>query len=72
MSAVCVLKGDGVEGVVKFAQSGDAVHVTGSISGLTPGQHGFHVHTFGKIDNVQKRLRNIQSTISNVHCFSCN
>ena len=26
---------------------GDSVTVTGSVSNLTPGEHGFHVHQFG-------------------------
>ena len=64
--AVCVLKSDKVNGVVKFTQEvisqknflyfsfiqlfsqGDSpVTLTGEISGLAPGQHGFHVHQFG-------------------------
>jgi len=46
--AVCVLKSDKVNGVVHFNQEGDGpVSVSGSISGLAPGLHGFHVHQFG-------------------------
>jgi len=45
--AVCVLKSDKVNGVVNFVQEGSSVKVTGSIDGLAPGQHGFHVHQFG-------------------------
>ena len=46
--AVCVLKSEKVNGVVKFSQEGDGpVKVSGEISGLAPGQHGFHVHQFG-------------------------
>ncbi|XP_063059379.1 superoxide dismutase [Cu-Zn] [Engraulis encrasicolus] len=54
MKAVCVLKGTGdVTGTVHFAQEGDSgpVKLTGEISGLTPGLHGFHVHAFGDNTN---------------------
>ena len=45
--AVCVLKSEKVNGVVNFLQEGDNVKVTGQITGLAPGEHGFHIHQFG-------------------------
>lgn len=51
--AVLLPVGDsGVTGVVYFAKEGNGVHVTGTISGLKPGQHGFHVHQFGDITGM--------------------
>lgn len=36
-----------VKGTVTFTLTGNKMHVYGEISGLTPGEHGFHVHEFG-------------------------
>ena len=36
-----------VKGTVTFTKTADGIHVHGEISGLTPGEHGFHVHEFG-------------------------
>jgi superoxide dismutase, Cu-Zn family len=48
--AVAVLfptKGHDVTGRVTFTQDGRAIHVHAEISGLSPGDHGFHIHEFG-------------------------
>jgi len=39
--------GSQVHGTVTFRQEGDKVRVHAEISGLTPGEHGFHVHEVG-------------------------
>jgi Cu-Zn family superoxide dismutase len=36
-----------VKGTVRFTKTSHGIHVEGEISGLTPGEHGFHVHEFG-------------------------
>ncbi|CAH1119306.1 unnamed protein product [Phaedon cochleariae] len=50
--AVCVLNGE-VKGTVFFnqANSTSPVEVTGEITGLQKGLHGFHVHEFGDNTN---------------------
>lgn len=53
LKAVVVLNGAAeVKGVVQFTQEGDGpTTVTGKISGLRPGLHGFHVHALGDTTN---------------------
>ena len=52
VKAVCVMKGDSaVTGTITFTQQDSSVNVTGEITGLAPGKHGFHVHEFGDNTN---------------------
>ncbi|XP_006658075.2 superoxide dismutase [Cu-Zn] 2 isoform X2 [Oryza brachyantha] len=53
VKAVAVLaSSEGVKGIIFFSQEGDGVTtVTGSVSGLRPGLHGFHVHALGDTTN---------------------
>ena len=38
---------DGADGLVLFVREGAGIRVTGRVTGLAPGQHGFHVHERG-------------------------
>ncbi|KAJ4955507.1 hypothetical protein NE237_012290 [Protea cynaroides] len=53
VKAVAVLSSsEGVNGTIYFVQEGDGpTTVTGSVSGLKPGHHGFHVHALGDTTN---------------------
>jgi Cu-Zn family superoxide dismutase len=51
-SAVAVLvpgASSNVKGTIHFTTEAGGVHVQGTIEGLTPGSHGFHVHEFGDL-----------------------
>lgn len=53
--AVVVLKAtkdSKVRGRLALKQMKDGVKVTGRVSGLTPGEHGFHIHEFGDLSAV--------------------
>ena len=48
--AIAVLhptNGSEAHGVVTFTASEGGVHVSATVSGLTPGKHGFHIHQYG-------------------------
>jgi Cu-Zn family superoxide dismutase len=50
LKAVAVLhptEGNKVSGTVTFTEVADGVQVHAEITGLTPGNHGFHIHEFG-------------------------
>lgn len=51
--AVLVAGGaSGVSGSVTFTQQADGVRVQADVRGLTPGQHGFHVHEKGDLSKA--------------------
>ncbi len=47
VAAVHAIDGGDVKGVVTFTEVADGVRVDANITGLKPGNHGFHVHEFG-------------------------
>lgn len=51
-AASAVLKSpDGTEmGTLLLVQTADGVHITGTVRGLEPGEHAFHIHETGKCD----------------------
>ncbi|EFJ13179.1 hypothetical protein SELMODRAFT_442405 [Selaginella moellendorffii] len=51
LKAVAVLAGTGVSGVVSFVEDGEGTTVSGKITGLVAGEHGFHVHALGDTTN---------------------
>lgn len=57
--AVAVIHGfkadSNIRGVVHFAAKDDVVEITGEITGLTPGGHGFHVHQFGDCSSADPK-----------------
>ncbi|CAN6454103.1 unnamed protein product [Victoria cruziana] len=53
VKAVALISGDrDVKGSLHFLQDANgATHVTGRITGLSPGLHGFHIHALGDTTN---------------------
>lgn len=47
VAVVIPTKGNVARGVVKFTEQKDGVAISAKIIGLTPGEHGFHIHEFG-------------------------
>ena len=47
IEAVCVLIGNEGSGTINFHQEGDTCTLTGKLTNLKPGKHGFHIHEFG-------------------------
>lgn len=40
-------------GELTFAQNGNGVHITGTLVGLAPGAHGFHLHQVGRCEPAE-------------------
>ncbi len=37
-------------GILTLTQAGEGIRVSGRLTGLTPGEHAIHLHTFGRCD----------------------
>jgi len=48
-SAVCRFRGAGVSGEIRMSGDNAQIWMEGEVFGLTPGPHGFHVHTSGNM-----------------------
>jgi superoxide dismutase, Cu-Zn family len=51
IAVITPTKGNSVNGSVRFEQVVNGVRVTVQLAGLTPGNHGFHIHEFGDISS---------------------
>lgn len=40
-----------VEGLIQIRAEGEGVRLTGKVTGLSPGKHGFHVHQYGDLSD---------------------
>ena len=47
IEAVCVMLGNEGSGTINFTQNGDVCTITGQLTNLKPGKHGFHIHEYG-------------------------
>lgn len=56
------------KGVVKFVSSdGNNIEIKGSITGLTPGEHGMHVHEVGDCSDVETGFKKSGSHFNPEH-----
>jgi superoxide dismutase, Cu-Zn family len=47
LAVLAPVGGSGVRGAVQFRQDGPTVRIVADLSGLAPGPHAFHVHSYG-------------------------
>ncbi|HAM41378.1 MAG TPA: superoxide dismutase family protein [Candidatus Omnitrophica bacterium] len=46
--------GSSVTGTAIFGDTPDGLHVVIQVSGVSPGQHGFHIHQYGRCEDAGK------------------
>jgi len=53
VAALIPTKGNKVKGIIVLQQKKEGLHLSGKVVGLTPGLHGFHIHEYGDLRDVQ-------------------
>ena len=69
--AVAVLhatkSGGEASGEVTFTKAEGGIHVVAEFRGLTPGEHGFHIHEFGDVSSPDVRKNGRDNTAPTHH-----
>ncbi len=72
-SGVALVKGttpeSKVSGTVTFHDMKGGLHVSVQLTGLTPGDHAFHIHEFGSCEDVGKAAGSHYNPLSSPHGF---
>lgn len=55
IKAVCLIQGK-ISGIIHLVEKDNQTLITGEISGLKPGKHGFHIHETGDLTEGCKSL----------------
>ena len=71
--ATCIFQSDTVSGHVSFSRPVGAAAMTlqYDVEGLTPGEHKWHVHSYGDVSQVRSSARALSSPSAPISSLNC-